>query len=470
MKFRTPGLVTGLLLSLLGGAVHAGANEDLLTAVQRGDVQGVSAALDDGAGVDARREQVTALMLAAERGHVDIMRALLAAGANPNAARDDGVTTLMHAAASGDAAPVKLLLDARAEVNARASQSGITALRVAVAAGATACARSLLEAGAKRDDIDASGARLLFTAASTGSVEMMELLLVAGEDVNHRRSIGGFTALDAALENQRWSAAERLMDAGARLSATVTGADGVLRKLLELEPVMRPRTMTLVQVTEMPSARLFQAVLEQGAKADFTDEKGNNLLMLAAQRHHVTALEALLAAGLDPNARNAEGDTALSIAAGRSEYELMAIGVGLALAPDNDRLMQLVFRPAQRSSESSATARRLDAARRLLAASTNPNTEDQSGDTPLLEATRSGDAELVGLLLAGGADANRRNKEGVTPLLLASRFGFSDIVGQLIAGRADPDAQDSDGRTARELAQAGGHARTLQLLEGATPL
>jgi ankyrin repeat protein len=461
------------LLSILAGLLlacpaWADADDDLFGAVLQGDAEAVRTTLEKGASPNALgRDDVSALMLAAERGHVDIMRMLLAAGADPAATRSGGITVLMHAAASGKAEAVKLLVDARVDVNARATRNGLSALRVAAATGSVDCARVLLAAGADADEVDASGARLLFTAAGNGSVEMIDLLLEHGGDVNHRRE-DGYTALDAALERQRWAAAERLLARGAKLEASATGKDAALLKLLELEPVISPDALSLVQVVDLPSPELFRAVMAQDARADYVDENGNNLLMLAAQRHHVTALKALLDAGLDANARNAAGETALALAAGRSEYELMVIGIGIALGQDREKLMKLIFRPAQPSSQSAATARRLEAARLLLAAKSNPDIEDESGDTALMEATRSGDAELVEMLVKAGANTNQRNKAGFTPLLLAAQYGFRDITRTLLEARADPGVKDAEGHTPLELARAAGHEETAALLEGAT--
>jgi ankyrin repeat protein len=224
--------------------------------------------------------------------------------------------------------------------------------------------------------------------------------------------------------------------------------------------------MSLVQTVDLPSPGLFRAVLAQGARTDVTDAEGNSLLMLAAKRHHVTALAALLGAGLDVNARNGVGDTPLAIAAGKSEYELMVVGIGLALGQDETSLMRLIFRPAQKSSESAATSRRLEAARLLLAAMANPNVADTGGDTPLMEATRSGDAELVSLLIAAGARVNARSGMGSAPLLLAAQFGLQEIASLLLAARADTTVIDSQGRTPLQLAQAGGHEAVARLLEG----
>jgi ankyrin repeat protein len=461
-------LVCALAAVLLTGTAWADIDDDLFGAVLRGDAEAVAATLDNGADANALgRDDVSALMLAAERGHVDVMRVLLEAGADPAATRSGGINVLMHAAASGKAEAVQILIDAnKVDVNARATRNGLTALRVAAATGSVDCARVLLAAGANTDELDTSGANLLFTAAGNGSVEMIDLLLHHGADVNHRRG-DGYTPLDAALERQRWRAAERLLARGARLEASATGKDMVLRKLLELEPVISPDSMSLVQVVELPSPELFRAVMAQQARADYVDENGNNLLMLAAQRHHVTALQALLAAGLDANARNAAGETALTLAAGRSEYELMVIGIGIALGQDREKLTKLIFRPAQPSSQSAATARRLEAARLLLAAKSDPDIADDAGDTPLIEATRSGDAELVEMLVKAGANANQRNKAGATALLLAAQFGFRDIARTLVEAKADLDVKDPEGRTPLELARAGGHQETAAVLEHA---
>lgn len=425
------------LLPLLFAArpAAADANGDLLEAARIGDAKQLAKALDEGADVNTAGEQ--------------------------------GVSALMYAAASGHPEAVQQLLDARARTDARAGRNRISALRIAVAAGSADSARRLLAAGADRNDTDENGSRLLFAAAGNGSVELIELFLAPGEDVNYKRKAGGYTALDAALEAQRWAAAEYLLTHGATLTASVAGREQAMLKLLELEPVVKQGTMSLVQTVELPSPALFRAVLGQGARTDFTDEEGNNLLMLAAKRHHVTALNALLAAGIDANARNAAGDTALTIVAGKSEYELMVVGIGLALGQDQKSLTRLIFRPAQKSNESAATARRLEAAKLLLSAMADPNATDRQGDTALLEAIRSGDVELVSMLISAGAKVDARNALGNAPLLLAAQFGMREIAATLLGANADSAVKDSEGRTALQLARDGGHEAVAQLLERA---
>lgn len=458
-----------LLLACAAPVALAGANEDLLQAVLEGRNDAAVAALAAGADADTTGDQqATALMLAAERGHVAIMRTLLDAGASARAVREGGITTLMHAAASGKPEVLQMLLDAGIDVNARSTRASITALRIAAATGALDAARLLLAAGADRNEVDESGSRLLFAAASSGSVELIDLFLAPDEDVNFKRREGGYTALDVALERQHWRAAEHLMQCGATLDASVTGRENAVIKLLDLEPVVQPgKANPLVQTVELPSTALFRAVLEQGAGTGFRDDKGNTLLILAAKRHHVTALEALLEAGIDVDARNSEGDTALSIAAGKSEYELIVVGLGLALGQDRESLMKLVFRPAQKSVESPSTARRLLSAQQLLAAKADPNVMDSGGNTPLIEAIRSGDAELVDMLIAAGADVNARNGLGAAPLSFAAQFGLHEIATQLISARADLSVRDQEGRGLVDLAREGGHARMVQLLEQA---
>jgi uncharacterized protein len=407
----------------------------------------------------------TDLLDAARRGEIRQVEQALELGADVNTTGEQGISALMFSAASGHPEVVQRLLDARARVDARAVR-GISALRIAVAAGSPDAARRLLAAGADRNEVDENGSRLLFAAAGNGSVELLQLFMEPGEDVNYKRSTGGYTALDAALEGQRWAAAEYLMTHGATLTASVTGRKEALLKLLELEPVVKRGTMSLVQTVELPSPALFRAMLSQGALTSFTDESGNNLLMLAARRHHVTALNALLAAGLDANARNAAGDTALAIAAGKSEYELMVVGIGLALGQDQTTLTKLIFRPAQNSMESAATARRLEAAKLLLGAKADPNAADRGGDTPLIEATRSGDAELVAMLIAAGASVDKRNETGSAPLLLAAQFGMREIAATLLGAHADVAVKDGEGRTPLQLAEAGGHKAVVDLLAG----
>ena len=88
------------------------------------------------------------LMLAARQGHGAVVEALLAGGANPETATDNGTTVLMFAAASGDVASVEAIAKRKVDVNAREVVRGLTAAMFAAAANHAAVITALGKAGA----------------------------------------------------------------------------------------------------------------------------------------------------------------------------------------------------------------------------------------------------------------------------------------------------------------------------------
>lgn len=96
------------------------AKDDLLQAVEHGDVPAATAALDAGANVDAAdRYGMTALLRAAGRGELEMIDLLLDRGAAVDKSSDQGNTPLMLAAARGHGDVVARLLDAGADPVAR---------------------------------------------------------------------------------------------------------------------------------------------------------------------------------------------------------------------------------------------------------------------------------------------------------------------------------------------------------------
>ena len=99
---------------------------------------------------------VTVLMLAAEAGNVDIVKMLLAAGANVNAKDFDGDAVLVWAMGEGHVDVVEVLLAAGADVNAK-NNDGDTVLMQAVGAGHIDVIKLLLAAGADINAKDEDG-------------------------------------------------------------------------------------------------------------------------------------------------------------------------------------------------------------------------------------------------------------------------------------------------------------------------
>jgi hypothetical protein len=104
-----------------------------------------------------------ALSIAAREGHVAVVEAMVAAGADVNKADKYGVTPLYFAALEGHVAVVEALVAARADVN-KADVKGETPLYIAARNGHEAVVEALVDAGADVNKAMNDGATPLYAA------------------------------------------------------------------------------------------------------------------------------------------------------------------------------------------------------------------------------------------------------------------------------------------------------------------
>lgn len=145
----------------------------------------------------------TALQAAAENGHLDLVKILVATGAAINAphAPISGRTALQAAAESGHLDIVGFLLGKGANVNAHAGRhAGVTALYTAARSGYTEIVKLLLDNDADVNYVQ-QNRNSLQRAAAEGHIEVVRLLAHNTTIVDRASGYRGRTALQAAAEN-----------------------------------------------------------------------------------------------------------------------------------------------------------------------------------------------------------------------------------------------------------------------------
>ncbi|MFJ9823539.1 ankyrin repeat domain-containing protein [Streptomyces sp. NPDC101160] len=185
--------------------MNASADQRLLAAARRGDVEAVRAALDDGARVEARDDELRSpLLLAALGDHVAVARLLVAAGADVNAqdARHD--SPWLVTGVTGSVAMMRVLLTAEPgpDLGLRNRFGGISVIPAAER-GHVAYVRAVLqETDIDVDHVNDLGWTALLEAVILGDggpahQKVVALLLAAGAD-RELADAHGTTALEHA--------------------------------------------------------------------------------------------------------------------------------------------------------------------------------------------------------------------------------------------------------------------------------
>lgn len=126
---------------------------------------------------------LTALADAAGRGHLEMVRLLLAHGADPGGHPTGGYPPLVMAAANGHLEIVRELLRAGAPICQHTGHEGVTPLHAATQNGQAECVHLLLGRGARRQQRDRAGQTPLHYAAASAHPPTITALLAAGADL-----------------------------------------------------------------------------------------------------------------------------------------------------------------------------------------------------------------------------------------------------------------------------------------------
>ncbi|WP_432147534.1 ankyrin repeat domain-containing protein [Streptomyces sp. bgisy029] len=158
----------------------------LLTAARTGDTDGVRTAIEGGARVDVRDEELrTPLLLAALGDHVEAARLLVAAGADPDAQDRREDSPWLVTGVTGSVAMLHVLLPAGPDLTLRNRFGGIS-LIPAAERGHVAYVREVLRrTDSDVDHVNRLGWTALLEAVILGDggrahQEIVELLLAAG--------------------------------------------------------------------------------------------------------------------------------------------------------------------------------------------------------------------------------------------------------------------------------------------------
>ncbi|XP_069055397.1 ankyrin repeat and KH domain-containing protein 1 isoform X3 [Pleurodeles waltl] len=149
-------------------------------------------------GADVELGCSTPLMEAAQEGHLELVKYLLAAGANVHAITATGDTALTYACENGHTDVADVLLQTGADLE-HESEGGRTPLMKAARAGHLCTVQFLISKGANMNRSTANNDHTVVSLACAGGhLAVVELLLAHGADPTHRLKDGSTMLIEAA--------------------------------------------------------------------------------------------------------------------------------------------------------------------------------------------------------------------------------------------------------------------------------
>lgn len=333
-----------------------GGERPLMYAARAGNFEIAKALIDAGAQVDATESRgQTALMWAAAEGNVDVMKALVKAGADPVKRVGSGFNAWFFAAREGQTAAIEYLLSEGVEIDvamdpswngSRQPRKGMTALMLAVESGHFELAIELIEKGAQVNDTRSGFSPLHVISwvrktergespagdppprgsGSINSLEFVRKIVELGAKVNLQLE----KTKSRAKTKLSYQQATPFLMASARADVPLMklllelGADPKLKNADQCTALMAAAGVGVVAVGEEPGtveevSSAIELLIEKGLDVNAKDKNGETAMHGSAYRSYPEIAKLLWAHGADPkvwNQKNRHGWTPHRIAAG----------------------------------------------------------------------------------------------------------------------------------------------------------
>jgi ankyrin repeat protein len=296
------------------------------------------------------------------------------------------------------------------------------------------------------DQADSSKTNSLHWACLRGNVEVVQLLLGKGADVNARGGKYG-SALQAASQEGHLEIAQLLLEKGADVN-TQGGYYGNA-----LQAASHRRHLEIAQL-----------LLEKGADVNTQGGDYGSALQAASQEGHLDIAQLLLEKGADVNTQGGNYGSALQAASQEGHLEIAQ----LLLEKGADVNTQ--GGDYGNALQAASAEGHLEIAQLLLEEGADVNTQGGDYGSALQAASAEGHLEIAQLLLGRGANINvgsniqSNDKRGRTPLSWAAGRGDEGVVRMLLAKDVNPDSEDYSGRTPISYALEKGHQSIVNLL------
>ncbi|MBE0497431.1 MAG: ankyrin repeat domain-containing protein [Campylobacterales bacterium] len=332
----------------------------------------------------------------------------------------------------------------------------------------------------------------LIIAVQEGQVELVDLLLEKGADINGRDRMNdeplssGNTPLMYAAGFDKIELVSRLLNNPKKPDVNARNKRG---------------KRALWYASENENLDIVKTLFAYGTKINIADSAGASILTTTVEHKQYDVLDFLVAKGADINHADKIGHTPLMAAIGAEDSTLRYVEKFLSFKPklndipqedaalhvatrmrsvgviklllDNGAQIDIATSSAKRTAlHNAAISKNKDAAEYLIKRGAKMEIPDSAGHTPLMGATVQADPEMVQLLIKSGAAVDVRPSSNIllTPLVAAAAnidpFKHKDyisILKTLLDNKADVNFQAGNGRTALiAAAQSSNHAQAYE--------
>ncbi|XP_063923115.1 uncharacterized protein LOC135137411 [Zophobas morio] len=422
----------------------------------------------------ANREGTTALQLACENGHTEVVKTLLQKQSSANTTNKEEMNALHFATKSkkDNTEVIKLLLTHKVDINAK-NMDGSTPLHLVCSRGHLQAAKILIQNSADINAVDKKSKNALHYAAVSkdDNSAIIELLVHMGLDSSNKDD-NGMTPLHIAccqwqarnvqvlLKSSNVNSADnngmtalhhavKTWNNNIEVIALLTSNDNI--NVNAQDHLGKTPLHLACEENQVDNVRI---LLDKDANVNILSKENMNALHYASNswKEKVEIVNLLIDRHIDVNAKTISGTTALFLAYDRGNINI--VRVLLKKCPNIDLIDQRKMNILHHATKSTIDDDEILCLCKEKGIDVNAQTE--KGKTALHFACKQGKIETIKTLKTLGADVNMRDNEGRNALhhAILSTYENPTLITLLKSYDIDLDARNTKGVTPLHLACA----------------